>query len=110
VTGKPALPIREGLSTVRDLGALHSVSVSSKCGTSGRIVMRVPAFNLPACSRVISNAEVINSFGLVPGVQCLKNLLRTSGQNSFATLNKVSRAICCPHLFALLPNDRSAAG
>src|ERR1700735_2224489 len=38
--------------------------------------------------------------------QCLNILLRTSGQNSFATLNKVSRAICCPHLFAVFPNDR----
>src|ERR1700693_549403 len=29
--------------------------------------------------------------------QCLNILLRTSGQNSFATLKKASRAICCPH-------------
>ena len=42
--------------------------------------------------------------------QCLNILLRTSGQNSFATLKKVSRAICCPHLFAVFPNDRFTAG
>src|ERR1700722_8076289 len=43
-------------------------------------------------------------------VQCLNILLRTSGQNSFATLKKASRAICCPHLFAVFPNDRFTAG
>jgi hypothetical protein len=44
------------------------------------------------------------------GSQCLNNLLRTSGQNSFVTLKNVSKAICCPHLFAVFPNDRSVAG
>lgn len=44
------------------------------------------------------------------GVQCLNNFLRTSGQNSLATLKNVSRAICCPHLSAVFPNDRSEAG
>jgi hypothetical protein len=42
--------------------------------------------------------------------QCLNILLRMSGQNSFATLKKVSRAICCPHLSAVFANDRFTAG
>ena len=46
----------------------------------------------------------------VSGAQCLNNFLRTSGQNSLVTLKKVSRAICCPHLSAVFPNDRSEAG
>ncbi len=48
--------------------------------------------------------------GVSPGAQCLNSLLRTSGQNSFATLKNVSSAICWPHLFAVFPSDRSAAG
>jgi hypothetical protein len=38
---------------------------------------------------------------------CPKSLCRVSGQNSFITLNKVSRPICCPHLSAVLLKDRS---
>ena len=35
---------------------------------------------------------------------------RASGQNSFTTLKNVSSANCCPHLLAVFPHDRSAAG
>ncbi len=38
---------------------------------------------------------------------CPKSLRRVSGQNSFITLNNVSSPICCPHLLAVLPKDRS---
>src|SRR5229473_2200774 len=37
--------------------AARGIACCSKCGTSGRIVMQVPAFKLPACSRVTSNPE-----------------------------------------------------
>src|SRR6266404_4696292 len=38
--------------------AARGIACCSKCGTSGRIVMQVPAFELPACSRVTSKPEV----------------------------------------------------
>src|SRR5258705_113602 len=47
--------------------AARGIACCSKCGTSGRIAIQVPAFKLPACSRVTDNPEVISSpVGLVP--------------------------------------------
>jgi len=60
----------------------------------------------PLCSPLPLSVDQVSE----SRAQCLNILLRTSGQNSFATLKKVSRAICCPHLFAVFPNDRLAAG
>src|SRR6267378_593600 len=44
--------------------AARGIACSSKCGTSGRRVMQVPAFKLPACSRVTGKPE-----GMPPGWQ-----------------------------------------
>src|ERR1700733_405557 len=60
----------------------------------------------PLCSPLPLSVDQVSE----SRAQCLNILLRTSGQNSFATLKKVSRAICCPHLFAVSPNDRFTAG
>src|ERR1700730_12442708 len=38
--------------------AARGIACCSKCGTSGRIVMQVAAFKLPACSRVTSKPEI----------------------------------------------------
>src|SRR5258706_1611183 len=38
--------------------AARGIACCSKLGTSGRIVMRVPAFKLPACPRVTGKPEL----------------------------------------------------
>ena len=82
---------------------LKSYSQSHKSGLSHDNIA------LSRVGSVAFRSAVIKEFV----VDCLhrpKTLLRTSGQNSFATLKNASRAICCPHFSAVFPNDRLAAG
>src|ERR1700691_5344797 len=41
--------------------AARGIACCSKGGTSGRTVMQVPAFKLPACSRVTGKREAVGS-------------------------------------------------
>src|ERR1700675_808863 len=54
--------------------AARGIACCSKCGTC-RIVMQVPGFKLPACSRVTSNSEVMIQDRLLAGQ---KSASRTS--------------------------------
>src|SRR5258708_37291146 len=38
--------------------AARGIACCSKCGTSGRIAIQVPAFKLPACSRVTAHSSI----------------------------------------------------
>ena len=93
----------------------QTIVLDSACGPLQTMPERRSCF----VSREYSHRRIIIKCRLLPfriakllgsGHHCPNNFLRTSGQNSFATLKNASRAICCPHLFAVFANDRSAAG
>src|SRR6266566_5034330 len=48
--------------------AARGIACCSKCGTSGRIVIQVPAFKLPACSRVTAHSETMGLVVLGPSL------------------------------------------
>src|ERR1700681_3040655 len=55
--------------------AARGIACCSKCGTSGRIVIQVPAFKPPACSRVTGYSEVMD-FSVEHGYSYLRILRR----------------------------------
>ena len=80
--------------------AARGIACRSKCGTSGRIVMQVPAFKLPAYSRVTGYSELT--------AREIRNLRLDDNSTGISSLASVNAYACANNQIEVILPQKAA--